>query len=71
MLASRVVRGTLDRYNVITGNVYINGQRYTVTLSTYSIHRCDMSKPEVDEHVTPRFYMFSYPFFTAAGTRRG
>ena len=21
-----------------------------------------MSKPEVAEHVTPRFYMFSYPF---------
>ena len=27
VLASRVVRGTLDRYNIITGNVYINGQR--------------------------------------------
>ena len=24
--------------------------------------RCDMSKPEVAEHVSPRFYMFSYPF---------
>ena len=33
--------------------------------------RCDMSKPEVAAHVTPRFYMFAYPFFTAAGTRRG
>ena len=26
------------------------------------LRRCDMSKPEVAEHVTPRFYMFSYPF---------
>ena len=26
-----------------------------------------MSKPEVAAHVTPRFYMFAYPFFTAAG----
>ena len=26
------------------------------------IRRCNMSKPEVAEHVTPRFYMFSYPF---------
>ena len=26
------------------------------------IRRCDMSKPEVAEHITPRFYMFSYPF---------
>ena len=30
-----------------------------------------MSKPEVAEHVTPRFYMFAYPFFTAVGPRRG
>ena len=33
--------------------------------------RCDMSKPEEVEHVTPRFYMFAYPFFTAVGPRRG
>ena len=34
-------------------------------LSTSAVswfRRCDMSKPEVVEHVTPRFYMFSYPF---------
>ena len=26
------------------------------------LRRCDMSKPEVAEYVTPRFYMISYPF---------
>ena len=33
--------------------------------------RCNMSKPEVTAPVTPQFYMLAYPFFTAAGTRRG
>ena len=29
---------------------------------TVCVCRCDMSKLEVAEHVTPRFYMLSYPF---------
>ena len=34
-----------------------------LALDLFKLRRCDMSKPEVAEHVTPRFYMFSYPFF--------
>ena len=26
------------------------------------LHRCDMSKLEVAEHATSRYYMFAYPF---------
>ena len=39
------------------------------TVKDETMRRCDMSKPEVAEHV--KFYMFAYPFFTAVGPRRG
>ena len=42
-----------DKYSQIkTGRLTVVGEA----------RRCDMSKPEVAEHITPRFYMFSYPF---------